>query len=790
MASHTPTSAASSSTSSSSSVVGLFWDVENCSLPRGSDAFDIVHRIRQRLVVQRCEIGFTAYCDIQKLTPTHQSSLAHANVRMQHVPGGKSGAADRALWLDLDRFVLTHKAPGCTIVIISGDIDFVQKINLLRHTQGYEVIVVHNAAAKRELKESASSAHSWSSFTTNATGTQQPSSQQNKPAACASASPAAIAHTIGHSYSNEHHPHPLKLQSEVVPNWNCDRCDKFLNAGPIYACKRCQHYIHRRCFEKLPQPQPSAVGSRKPASAASSKPSKAAASIPLKPSSVTSFVCRPCATSFASLTALLQHQAAKAHWVCPACERKPLQDEAALKNHMVQKHSDQFQFEQESSEEEEDSQEEEECWECPVCKQEFQHEQSLTQHQDAKQHRIICQLCDRREFVSTAALEAHERAKHGIGHGQSSSTYFKPPVVSHFTSSFGFHPAAGMLPAFTAAGPSLLQHDPTRWPTQGNGRLRMGAPLHPHATSDPYVQLAQQQEQHLKQQSGALIVPDAAASTEGGKALLFACPQCSALCEGTASLQRHFQFAHELSAHGVSFEEWHRQQLQQLAVLVKIRQEQEAALQQQCLVQGIFRPREILPFHALMQPPVAPIIRGVQGMSYRLVCSVPACVSETLRATGFAEHYSLLHAPDAPPHWKFVTPTPSSAASATPAAVTGGDVSTHRSQEQARVVPSEQAMEQVVVGSTSDGPAAQSPSSSPCSQKPESDAPIDVRAFETAATEIPSADSAWTDALRSLSIAELKQQLDMKSVNYANVIEKDELVWMLVHALADAPGQK
>jgi len=51
---------------------------------------------------------------------------------------------------------------------------------------------------------------------------------------------------------------------------------------------------------------------------------------------------------------------------------------------------------------------------------------------------------------------------------------------------------------------------------------------------------------------------------------------------------------------------------------------------------------------------------------------------------------------------------------------------------------------------------------------------------EGVTSDAPVSDSSWADALRTLSVADLREQLQSKGVNSANVIEKEELVRMLV----------
>ncbi|CAF4310442.1 unnamed protein product, partial [Rotaria sordida] len=54
---------------------------------------------------------------------------------------------------------------SATVVLISGDIDFVGKLNDLRHQAEFQVIVIHNKLAKDELKATVNAYFSWKLFT-------------------------------------------------------------------------------------------------------------------------------------------------------------------------------------------------------------------------------------------------------------------------------------------------------------------------------------------------------------------------------------------------------------------------------------------------------------------------------------------------------------------------------------------------------------------------------------------------------------------------------------------------
>ena len=57
----------SSAPSSDSLVpIGVFWDIENCSVPRGKSALSLVQRIRDEFFTNHKEVEFMCVCDINK----------------------------------------------------------------------------------------------------------------------------------------------------------------------------------------------------------------------------------------------------------------------------------------------------------------------------------------------------------------------------------------------------------------------------------------------------------------------------------------------------------------------------------------------------------------------------------------------------------------------------------------------------------------------------------------------------------------------------------------------------
>lgn len=250
-------------------IVSFFWDIENVPIPRDQMPFDIVQRIRQKLVVEPGlrEESFACYCDSASIPQKKQLSLQNANVRIIHVPDRKPGASDRQIMLDLDRFERCYRPPA-TVVLISGDIDFVGKLSDMRHQARYHVIIIHNRPAKAELKATVNACYSWDIFT-----------QQNVP----SFNPISTTNTLERSRKSR------PFESSEIRRASRSRNRFRRDSSPPYQTP-----------PNLPPPSPPVFDVRRQPMIAIS--------------------CPKCESQFETLQALRQHQTAKNHlFPCPTC---------------------------------------------------------------------------------------------------------------------------------------------------------------------------------------------------------------------------------------------------------------------------------------------------------------------------------------------------------------------------------------------------------------------------------------------------------------------------------------
>ncbi|MGH0130133.1 UNVERIFIED_CONTAM: hypothetical protein FKN15_041184 [Acipenser sinensis] len=128
--------------SENSPPIGVFWDIENCSVPSGRSAMAVVQRIRERFFKGHREAEFICVCDISKENKEVIQELNNCQVTVAHINATAKNAADDKLRQSLRRFADTHAAPA-TIVLVSSDVNFACELSDLRHRHGFQVILIH-----------------------------------------------------------------------------------------------------------------------------------------------------------------------------------------------------------------------------------------------------------------------------------------------------------------------------------------------------------------------------------------------------------------------------------------------------------------------------------------------------------------------------------------------------------------------------------------------------------------------------------------------------------------------
>lgn len=135
-------------------------------IPARNSAFRIIMKLRKQPIEDRklAEGTFKTYCrNINSIPQQQRVDLHHANLLVQHIESNKIGAVDMQIHKDLQQFIEQHKTPS-TVVLISGDIDFIKDLNELRYKHRHYTILIHNPQTKDELLQTANEVIPWEEF--------------------------------------------------------------------------------------------------------------------------------------------------------------------------------------------------------------------------------------------------------------------------------------------------------------------------------------------------------------------------------------------------------------------------------------------------------------------------------------------------------------------------------------------------------------------------------------------------------------------------------------------------
>ncbi|XP_033336634.2 meiosis regulator and mRNA stability factor 1-like protein isoform X2 [Megalopta genalis] len=123
--------------------IGVFWDIENCQVPKGKSAIAATQVIRDKFFSRYKEAEFIVVCDVWKETSQVVKELNDAQVNLIHVSGSCKNAADEKLKQSIRRFADIHGSPA-TVILISSDINFAADLSDLRYRKKIHVILLHS----------------------------------------------------------------------------------------------------------------------------------------------------------------------------------------------------------------------------------------------------------------------------------------------------------------------------------------------------------------------------------------------------------------------------------------------------------------------------------------------------------------------------------------------------------------------------------------------------------------------------------------------------------------------
>ncbi|XP_062084510.1 uncharacterized protein LOC133790763 [Humulus lupulus] len=142
----------------------VWWDIENCQVPKGCDPHAIAQNISSALVkINYCgPVSISAYGDTHNIPSSVQQALSSTGIALNHVPAGVKDASDKKILVDMLFWAVDNPAPA-NYLLISGDRDFSNALHQLRMRR-YNILLAQPQKASAALIAAAKSVWLWTSL--------------------------------------------------------------------------------------------------------------------------------------------------------------------------------------------------------------------------------------------------------------------------------------------------------------------------------------------------------------------------------------------------------------------------------------------------------------------------------------------------------------------------------------------------------------------------------------------------------------------------------------------------
>ncbi|XP_049346421.1 uncharacterized protein LOC125810967 [Solanum verrucosum] len=142
----------------------VWWDIENCQVPRGCDAHGIAQSINAALMKMNYHgpVTISAYGDTNIIPSSIQGALSTTGISLNHVPAVTKDASDKKILVDMIFWAVDNPAPA-NYLLISGDGDFSNAIHQLRMRK-YNILLAQPVYASPALAVAATNVWQWTSL--------------------------------------------------------------------------------------------------------------------------------------------------------------------------------------------------------------------------------------------------------------------------------------------------------------------------------------------------------------------------------------------------------------------------------------------------------------------------------------------------------------------------------------------------------------------------------------------------------------------------------------------------
>ncbi|CAL1398757.1 unnamed protein product [Linum trigynum] len=196
-----------------SAKTSVWWDIENCQVPKNCDAHAIAQNISSALArVNYCgPVSICAYGDTNRIPPLVQQALSSTGVTLNHVPAGVKDASDKRILVDMLFWAVDNPAPA-NYLLISGDRDFSNALHQLRFRR-YNILLAKPQKASVPLVAAATAVWLWSSLCTG--GAPMPPTVSSQPSG--GDNDNQTSSTTGMPQSGRHSGEPVRPKGPVQP---------------------------------------------------------------------------------------------------------------------------------------------------------------------------------------------------------------------------------------------------------------------------------------------------------------------------------------------------------------------------------------------------------------------------------------------------------------------------------------------------------------------------------------------------------------------------------------------
>ncbi|GKU91177.1 hypothetical protein SLEP1_g5086 [Rubroshorea leprosula] len=142
----------------------VWWDIENCAVPKGCDPHAIAQNIASALTnIGYCgPVSISAYGDTKSISVSAQHALSSTGVTLNHVPAGIKDASDKKILVDMLLWAVDNPAPA-NYLLISGDRDFSNALHQLRMRR-YNILLAQPLKASAPLIAAAKTVWLWTNL--------------------------------------------------------------------------------------------------------------------------------------------------------------------------------------------------------------------------------------------------------------------------------------------------------------------------------------------------------------------------------------------------------------------------------------------------------------------------------------------------------------------------------------------------------------------------------------------------------------------------------------------------